>query len=128
MVGRDDRVDVPAHREVSDDFDVVWIEKVDHVLDDHVRDVFVEDFFISEPVDVELQRLQFDAVLIGNVFNFYRCEIREPAARAKARKLRAREFDRITTNVRAVWETLKLRFIDRDFSVETILNGLYTRS
>lgn len=50
---RDDRLDVSAHVEVTDNGDFPRIQEIDQVLQDDVRYVLVKDVFVAEAVDVE---------------------------------------------------------------------------
>jgi len=47
------------------------------VVQDAVHRSLVEDLLVSEPVDVELERLELDQLAVGNIPDVNRREIRE---------------------------------------------------
>src|SRR5215216_1659230 len=71
------RLDVAADVEVAFDVDLKGVAGADEVFEDDVDDVLVEDFDVAERVDVELQTLQLDAALVGDIFEAEGGEVRE---------------------------------------------------
>ena len=70
-----------------------WVARRDEVFEYDVYDVLVEYLHVAERVYVELQTLEFDAALSGDVFEPERGEVREVRERADARELGQLELD-----------------------------------
>src|SRR6185295_2523403 len=95
VLGDNRRVDSAAHVEVGGETQKARLQGRREEVRNLVRDRLVEGAAIAEGPDVELERLELDAELVGNVLEFERCEIRLARARAQARELRDAHADRI---------------------------------
>ncbi len=80
--------DAAAHVELGGEPHEAGLGRLDQIVEDAVGDVLVEVTFLAETPHVELQALQFDAGLVGNVVKDQRGEIRLPGLGAKTREFR----------------------------------------
>src|SRR6185503_686483 len=87
------RLDVPAHVEVAVDFNRERIAGVHEVFENHVDDVLVKDLHVAKRIDIELQTLQFDAALVGNIFQPNGREIRKVRERTDTGEFRNLKVD-----------------------------------
>ena len=85
--GAHNSLDISADVKVAFNFYVQRIAGGDEVFQDDVDHVLVEDLHVPEGVDVELQTLQLDATLVGNVRDPDRGEVGEVGERADRREL-----------------------------------------
>src|SRR6185437_13802289 len=93
VTSSDDGLDVAADVEVAFNLDAQRIAGGDEVFENDVDDVFVEDLYVAKRVDVELQTLQLDAALVGNVFYADGGEVWKIRERADRGELRDLEVD-----------------------------------
>lgn len=107
------RVDVAAHVEVRNHFDLMRVEERDEIVGDDVRYVFVKHALVAKLVDVELQALEFHAPLVGLVLDVDRGEIGESRFGTQASKLGSRELNRIFAFLGSIREALELSFFDQ---------------
>lgn len=75
MLGDHGGVDAATYIEFSGQAHEAWIAGSDEVDQYLVGDSFVEGAFFTEGPDIHLQRLEFDAGFIGNVFDFERSKV-----------------------------------------------------
>ncbi len=69
-VGRgDDGADATSSLPVGDDFHVLGVHHLGQVITDFIGDGFVENTLIAETLEVELERLEFDAQILGDKAN-----------------------------------------------------------
>src|SRR6266550_5881320 len=104
VTGRHHRLDVASDVEVTDDLHEAGIEQRHEVIEDSIHGGLVEDLPVAKLVDVELQRLEFDQLLVGDVSDADGGEIGESGIGCQAGELGNREVDLVVT----------LRFVVRD--------------
>ncbi len=78
-----------------------WLYDGDKVIHDSVGHRFIENAFVSEPLQIHFETLQFDAHLIGNVSEDNRAVVGLSRFRANRSKLGAMMLDRKVS--RWVW-------------------------
>src|SRR5690606_36973351 len=89
------RVDPAADVELRRQAQESGGEPADQIVDDPVRDGLVKRPFASVRPDVELQRLQLDALGVRNVLEVERCEVRLTRLRAQTGELWDADTDRV---------------------------------
>src|SRR5437588_3289348 len=107
MMGRDHRLDVAADIEVTDDLHESRIEQGYEVIEDSIHGCLVEDLPVAKLVDVELQRLELDQLLVGDVPDVDRGEVGEAGIRRQAGELGNREVDLVVTLRLVVFDRLE---------------------
>src|SRR6185503_3902306 len=107
----DDGLDVAADVEVAFDLDAQRIAGRDKVFENDVDDVLVKDLYVAKRVDVELQTLQLDAALVGNVFDADGREVGKIGKRADRRELGDLEVDPDLTARKLVRERVERKQI-----------------
>lgn len=85
--------DAAAHVEAGGQAHVAGLGGLDQVVEDAVGDVLVEMALVAEAPDVELQALQLDADLVGDVVQGQDGEIRLPGLGAEAGEFRNLHVD-----------------------------------
>src|ERR1700736_1260765 len=93
MAGRHHRLDVAADVEVADDLDEPRVEQGHEVIEDSIDGRLVKDLPVAELVDVQLQRLELDQLLVGDISDANGGEIGEAGIGRQARELGDREGD-----------------------------------
>jgi hypothetical protein len=73
---------------VALEFDSQRITSCYKVFQNDIHHMFVEDLHVPERINVQLQTLQFDATLIGNIFDADGCEVRKVGERADGSEFR----------------------------------------
>src|SRR5207249_4563575 len=91
VLGDDHGVDAAADREVPLHPEVARREHGDQVVEDAVGDRLVEVALVAERPQVQLERLQLDALLAGDVADAEGGEVGLAGERAEAGELRALE-------------------------------------
>src|SRR5205085_9494920 len=89
--GRDDRFDPTPNVEVADDFHPARRTRGRQVVEDSIDRTLVEDAVVAEAPQVELQCLELEANLVGDVGDDDRAEVRR--ATFQLRQLRCVGFD-----------------------------------
>ena len=84
-----------AHVELGGEAHEARLGRGDQVVEDAVGDVLVEVAFLAERPHVELQALQFDALLVGDVVEDQRREIRLAGFGAQAGEFRDLHMDMV---------------------------------
>src|SRR5205085_7750748 len=97
-----------ADVEVALHFDEARVERGDEVVGDPVRDRLVERPLVAEGPEVELERLQLHAALVGDVADADRGEVGLPGDRAEAGELGGFEVDLVVARRRGIGEGLEL--------------------
>src|SRR2546428_7513607 len=67
MAGDDHRMDSAANEEIARHFAPPGFQRSDEIIQDAIRDRLVERAFVAVAPQVQLQALQLDAGLIGNI-------------------------------------------------------------
>lgn len=109
MLGNDDRADAAAYVEGSGYLHVSGLASFYQFIQEPVGYGFVEDAFVAEAVVVELEGLQFDAKLIGNVFEIDGGEVGLTGFGAYRREFRTGVDDRVVTMRSRIWKGLDYR-------------------
>src|SRR5215213_2690381 len=121
----DDGLDVATNVEVAFDLDAQWIAGRDEVFENDVDDVLVKDLHVAKRVYVELQTLQFDTALVGNVFETDGGEIRKVGERADRGELGHLEVDLDLAAGKFVRERVERKQVHlhswRRLNIETLL-------
>src|SRR5581483_11716542 len=102
------RFDSAANIEIALDFDEARIERANEIVGDAIRDRLVKRALIAIRPEIQLERFQLDAFLIGNVANANRREVRLPRHRTDARKLRRFEVDLVIAFGTGIWKRLEI--------------------
>src|SRR2546425_5166974 len=97
VAGRHHRLDVAADVEVADDLYEPGIEQGHEVIEDSIDGGLVEDLAVAKFIDVELQRLEFDQLLVRDVSDMDRGEIGKAGIGRQAGELGNREIDLVVT-------------------------------
>jgi hypothetical protein len=116
----DDRLDVAAHLEVTDDLDPTWLRRGHEVVEDLVDDRLVKSVLVTIVVQVELERPELDDQLIGHVPQVDRRKVGIARAWTEAGKLRAAQFNQVITVGSRIGQWLKPGFGYGDLTVEAL--------
>src|ERR1700682_3183079 len=86
-------LDAPTYVKVPDDFEESRVERSDEVAGDAIRDGLMEGSLVTVGPQIELERLELDALRIGRVADADRGEVRLARHGAEAGELRRLERD-----------------------------------
>ena len=101
-------LDAAADVEVAFDVEVARVERGDEIVGDPVRDRLVERPFVAIRPEIELQRLQLDALLVRDVADADRGEVRLRRHRTEAGELRRLEGDLVIAFGIRDWERFRV--------------------
>src|SRR5438132_2634255 len=101
-------LDSAAHVEIAFHFDEARIERANEIVGDPIGHRLVKRTFIAVRPQIELQRFQLDAFLIGDVADADGGEIRLPGHRADAGELRRLEVDLVVALGVGVGKSLEI--------------------
>src|SRR5689334_4366333 len=107
MLGDHGREDAAADVEISRQTNEPRFHQAREIVDDAVRDRLVERTLVAERPDVELQRLQLDALSVWHVLEVQRCEVRLACLRTETGEFRDPHPDRVVTSGLRVGERLE---------------------
>ena len=108
MFGAHRGVDAAAHPPSSFQTHEAGIDRLDKVVKDAVCDVLMEVPFISEGPHVELERLQFEVLFIGDVVENQRGKVRLAGERAQAGEFRNFHVNEVVALGVGIVENLKI--------------------
>ena len=101
--------DISANVKVAFDLHTQRIASLHKVFENDVDYVLVENLHVSKRVDIELQTLELNAKLVGNVFDSDSGEIRKVRERADGRELGDFEADPYFASGKFVGESSERR-------------------
>ncbi len=97
MLSEDDRLDIAADREISDDAHPSWGEQGDQLVEDHIAHRLVADLPIAILVHVEFQTFQLDDVLIWHIINDNGGKVRKARSRTETGELWSLQVDNVVS-------------------------------
>src|SRR5690349_19969651 len=104
-----DGVDVSAHMKIAFDIHAHRIARDDEFFENDGDDVLVKGLHVDKRDSVQLQTLELDAALVGNVLETDRCEVRKIRERTDRRKLGNFEVDPDLATGKLVGERVELK-------------------
>src|SRR6266516_1717955 len=102
VTGRHHRLDVASDVEVTDDLHEPGIEQRHEVIEDSIHGGLVEDLPVAKLVDVELQRLELDELLVGDISYAVFCLKKKTKIGCQACEIGNREVDLVGNNLLVV--------------------------
>ena len=110
MFDGDDGSDSSANVPVSNDLDPPWVDGGDDVVEDPVRYVLVEGAFVPVCPEVDLERLEFYAQLVGDVVDDKVCEVRLTCEGAETGEFWSVEGDDVVPAGMRIGERIETKF------------------
>lgn len=104
----DNRFDPAAQVEIAHDLTSQRLASCDDVVEDLVGNVFVKYPLLAIGKQVEFQRLQFNDLPIGNVFDPNRAKVGLTGPGTNGRKLRTGDSNLVFSSTVLIWKCIEL--------------------